>query len=157
MPPAPAPGASGGGLPGGGGDAGSGGGDGGQSGTPGAAFTASLSGASIQARRRVVRRGVGVRFQVDRGATCVLELVVSGRDARRLRLASGKRARKPVRIARGRASTATSGSKAVTLKLSPRARRALKRSRARIVVVVQGTATDGAGATATLRRAVMLR
>ena len=104
-----------------------------------------------------MQRGVGVRCQVDRSATCVLELVVSGRDARRLRLAKGKRARKPVRIARGRATTAASGSKALTLKLTPRARRALKRSRKRIVVIVQGTATDTTGAKATLRRAVMLR
>ena len=159
--PAITPPGPGGGQPGGG-DAG-GGGDGGGpgAGAPGGdtptAFTASLSGSSIQALRSVVRRGVGVTCKVDRGATCVLELVVSGRDARRLRLAKGKRARKPVRIARGRASTATPGSKAVTLKLTPRARRALKRSRKRIVVVVQGTATDTAGATATLKRAVMLR
>ena len=113
----------GGGSDGGGGGGSDGSGDGGGSGGPGGssgtAFTASLGGASIQALKRVVRRGVGVSCQVDRSATCVLELVVSGRDARRLRLAKGKRARKPVRIARGRATTAASGSKAVTLKLIP--------------------------------------
>lgn len=146
------------GGPVGGPDSGPGAGPGGGSGSgPGAAFTASLSGASIQALKRVVRRGVGVSCQVDRSATCVLELVVSGRDARRLRLAKGARARKPVRIARGRATAEASGSHAVTLKLTPRARRALKRSRKRIVVVVQGTATDASGAKASLKRAVMLR
>ena len=141
----------GGGAPGGGDTGGSPGG------SPGTAFTASLSGASIQALKRAVRRGVGVSCQVDRSATCVLELVMSGKDARRLRLAKGKRARKPVRIARGRATATASGIHAVTLKLTPRARRALKRSRKRVVVIIQGTATDTTGATATLRRAVMLR
>lgn len=160
VPPSGGNGGNGGGNGGsGGGNGGNGGNDGGggPGGSPGTAFTASLSGASIQALKRAVRRGVGVRCEVDRSATCILELVVSGRDARRLKLAKGKRARRPVRIARGRATTAASGSKAVTLKLSPRARRALKRSRKRIVVIVQGTATDASGATATLKRAVMLR
>jgi subtilisin-like proprotein convertase family protein/PKD repeat protein len=139
---------------------GSGSGDGAGAGGPGdpatGSFTASLSGASIQALRRAIQRGVGVRCHVDRKATCSLELVVQARDARRLKLAHGKRARRPVRIARGRAASAASGSQAVTLKLTPKARKALRRAR-RIVVIVQGTATDGAGGTASLRRAVMLR
>ncbi len=157
-PASPPPGGGGSGPGGGGGGDGSGGGPGdGPGGSPGVAFTASLTGASIQARKNVVKRGLGVRCKVDRSATCVVELVLSGKDARRLRLAKGKKARKPVRIARGRATTAASGSKAVPLKLTPRARRALKRSRKRIVVIVQGTATDATGAKATLRRAVMLR
>ncbi len=148
-------------MRGGGAGAGSGGsaggdGAGGTGGPAGASFTASLSGASIQALRRAIQRGVGVRCHVDRKATCVLELVVTGRDAKRLKLARGKRARKPVRIARGRASATAPGSQAVTLKLTPKARKALRRAR-RIVVVVQGTATDGQGGTAVLKRAVMLR
>ena len=93
---------------------------------------------------------------MDRKATCSLELFVQARDAKRLKLARGKRAKRPVRIARGHAASAASGSEAVTLKLTPKARKALRRAR-RIVVIVQGTATDGAGGTASLRRAVMLR
>ena len=141
---------------GGGSGAGSGGGAGDGAGTPGTSFTASLSGASIQALRRAIQRGVGVRCHVDRKATCELELIVQSRDAKRLKLARGKRAKRPVRIARGRAASAASGSQAVTLKLTRKARKALRRAH-RIVVIVQGTATDGDGGKATLRRAVMLR
>lgn len=142
----------GGGSGGSGGDGGApGGGDG--SGT-GGAFTASLSGASIQKLKQVLRRGVGIGCTVDRSATCVLEIVISARDARKLRLARGKRS---VRIARGRKSAAASGTHKVTLKLTPKARRALKRSKRRVVVVVRGTATDSTGAKATLKRAVQLR
>ena len=69
------------------------------------AFTASLSGASIQALQARVQRGVGVRCQVDRSATCVARTRRQRHATRsRLRLAKGKRARKPVRIARGRAT-----------------------------------------------------
>ena len=155
-------GAGGGSGAGGGAGAGAGGGSGSGDGAGGGtapgtgSFTASLSGASIQALRRAIQRGVGVRCHVDRKATCSLELFVQARDAKRLKLARGKRAKRPVRIARGRAASAASGSQAVTLKLTPKARKALRRAR-RIVVIVQGTATDGEGAKATLRRAVMLR
>ncbi len=68
---------------------------------------------------------MGVRCNVDRKATCDLELMIRGRDAKRLRLARGKRAKKPVRIAHVRATATGSGSKVVTLKLSSKARRAL--------------------------------
>ncbi len=162
-------GAGAGGGSGPGGDAGGGGagtgavpgaGDGGGAGGTGdpaiKAFTASLSGASIQALRRAIQRGVGVRCHVDRKATCSLELFVQPRDVKRLKLARGKRAKRPVRIARGRMASATSGSKVVTLKLTKKARKALRRAR-RVIVVVQGTAKDGVGGTARLRRAVMLR
>jgi len=151
-------GGSGSGSGGGGGAAGAGpGGGAGGTGDPGiGSFTASLSGASIQALRRAIQRGVGVRCHVDRKATCSLELFVQARDAKRLKLARGKRAKRPVRIARGHTASAASGSQAVTLKLTPKARKALRRAR-RIVVIVQGTATDGVGGTASLRRAVMLR
>lgn len=147
-PPAGPGGGSGSGGPGGGGPGGSDGAGGGK------AFTASLSGSPIQKLKQVLRRGVGVSCTVDRSATCVLELVVSARDARKLRLTRGKRS---VRIARARKSAAASGTHRVTLKLTPKAKRALKRSKRRIVVVVRGTATDAAGAKATLKRAVMLR
>lgn len=153
----PGPGVTAGGT--GSGGAGTGAGSGGAdpgSGAGAGAFTATLGGASIQALRRAIRRGVAVNCAVDRKATCVLEVVVQARDAKRLRLGRGKRAVRGIRIARGRATAAGAGSHAVTLKLSSKARRALRRAR-RIVVVVQGTATDDAGATATLSRAVMLR
>lgn len=144
------------GVPGGGGSGdGPGGGPGGADGAGDVkAFTASLSGASIQKLRLVLRRGVGVSCTVDRSATCVLEIVVSARDARKLRLTRGKRS---VRIARARKSAAASGTHRLTLKLTPRAKRALKRSKRRIVVVVRGTATDASGAKAALKRAVLLR
>ena len=67
-------GAGGGSGSGAGGGAGAGGGSGdgagGTGGPAGASFTASLSGASIQALRRAIQRGVGVRCHVDRKATC---------------------------------------------------------------------------------------
>ncbi len=155
-PPTP-PGTGGAGAGAGGNGSGAGGtGDDGSGPAPGASFTASLSGASIQTLRRVIRKGVGVRCHVDRKATCRLEIIVRARDAKRLRLAKGKKAKRPVRIARGRASAAGSGSKAVTLKLSAKARKVLRRAR-RVVVIVQGTATDGDGGKATLSRAIMLR
>jgi hypothetical protein len=94
--------------------------------------------------------------QVDRKATCAIEVVVMPRDAKRLRLASGRKAKKPVRIAKARRSTAGSAKAAMKLKLSAKAKKALRRSKS-VVLVVRGTATDASGTRVTLRRAVMLR
>ncbi len=125
-------------------------------GSKSAVFSASLLGAPVQKLKAALKRGVGVVCQVDRKATCAIEVVVMPRDAKRLKLAKGKKAKKPVRIAAAKRSTAGSGKAALKLKLSKKAKKALKRSKT-VVLVVRGSATDASGTRVTLRRAVMLR
>ncbi len=122
-----------------------------------ATFKASLLGKSIQKIKAALKKGVGVVCQADRKATCAVEIMVLPKDVKRLHLAKGKKAKKPVRIAKGKAATKGSGSKAVSLKLSKAAKKALKKAK-KLTVVVQGTATDPAtGAKIKLKRAVQLR
>lgn len=144
--------------------AGGGAGTGGPADGPGAGngskrltFKASLLGAPIQRLRRALARGVGVVCKVDRTATCSVEVVVLPRDAKRLGLATGRKARKPVRVGRARVVTSGSGRTSLKLELSRRARRALRRARRSVVLVVRGTATDGSGTKVLLKRAVLIR
>ena len=145
---------------------GSGGGQGGGSGsggtgdTGGKIFVASLLGKPIQKIKAALKSGVGVICQVDRKATCAVQIVVLPKDVKRLKLAKGKKAKKPLKIASAKAVTAGKGSKSMKLKLSKAAKRALKKlsKTKRLTVIVQGTATDPAtGKKVALKRAIMLR
>jgi subtilisin family serine protease len=88
-------------------------------------------------------------------ATVRFELRLDGRTAKRLHLS--KRASAAVRIATGRATLTTAGTKAGKLRLTRAAKRALARARS-VRVTVRATATDAAGnartrtATVTLTR-----
>jgi subtilisin family serine protease len=74
-------------------------------------------------------------------ATVRLELRLDGRRARRLHLTTGSAA---VRIATGGATLAKAGTRAVTLRLTSRAKRALARVRT-VKATLRTTATDAAG------------
>ncbi len=131
------------------------GGANGGGGSTSATFKASLLGAPIQKLKAALKKGVGVTCQVNRKATCAIEVVVLAKDAKRLKLARGKKAKKPVRVAKATVVTKGSGKKAVTLKLSKAAKKALKRGKG-VVLVVRGTAT-ASGTKVSLKRSVMLR
>jgi len=126
-------------------------------GTKSTIFTASLLGKSIQKIKAALKSGVGVVCQVDRQATCAVEIRVLPKDVKRLHLATGKKAKKSMRIASAKAATKGSGSKALSLKFTKAAKKALKKAK-KITLVVQGTATDPiTGSKVTLKRAVQLR
>ena len=137
--------------------AGNGAGADGKGGSKSATFTASLLGKSIQKIKAALKSGVGVVCQVDRQATCAVEIVVLPKDVKRLHLAKGKKAKKSMRIASAKAATKGSGNKALSLKLTKAAKKALKKTK-KITLLVQGTATDPVtGSKVTLKRAVQLR
>ncbi|MCD6726022.1 MAG: PKD domain-containing protein [Solirubrobacteraceae bacterium] len=141
-----------GGTPGGAGGAGSSPGGGAGS----AAFSASLLGTPIQPLRTALRRGVSVSCRASAGTTCSLEVLVGARDARRLRLTRGAKARRPVRVARAKIRLSGAGTAVRRLRLTGKARRALRRARG-VVLVVRGSATGPGGRRVTLSRAVLLR
>ena len=132
------------------------GGAGGGAASKSATFSASLLGSPVQKLKAALKKGVGVVCQVDRKATCAIEVVVMPKDVKRLKLAKGKKAKKPVRIAKAKKATKGSGKAKFTLKISKKAKKALKRGK-NVVLVVRGTATDATGAKVTLKRAVLLR
>lgn len=132
------------------------GGSGGGTGSKSATFSASLLGSPVQKLKAALKKGVGVVCQVDRKATCAIEIVVMPKDVKRLKLAKGKKAKKPVRIAKASKATKGSGKTSFKLRISPKAKKALKRGKS-VVLVVRGTATDTTGAKITLKRAVLLR
>ncbi len=135
---------------------GSGGSKGGKGGSTSLTFQASLLGASIQKIKTALKKGLGVACQVDRKATCKIEVVVMPKDVKRLKLAKGKKAKKAFRIATAKGSTKASGKKSFKIKLSKKAKKALKKTK-KLVVVVRGTATDASGTKVSLKRAVLLR
>lgn len=137
----------------GGGSAGTGGGGGG-GGTNG--FAASLSGASIQKLRSVVRKGVKVSARANRSARGTLALMVGARDGKRLRLAKGRKARRPVKIGSVRVVVRGGRTVKASLRLSRKAKRALRRAR-RLRVTITGTLSDGHGGKVRVSRVVLLR
>jgi chitodextrinase len=143
-----------GGTAGGGTGGTAGGGTGGTTGSAGTTFSASLSGTVIQRVRSVSRRGLALRFRANRSATCTVSVQLSARTARRLGLV--RRAKRPVRIGTARVRVRNSGSVRVALKLTPRARKALRRVRS-LRLVVRGSAVGPNGKRVRLARVVLLR
>jgi tripartite motif-containing protein 71 len=108
------------------------------SGTPAAARIA-LSGRRVQRVRRVRRRGVALHIATNEPAKVSLSARLSKRDARRLGLRSA-------RVGRVSLDLSAAGKRALNLRLSARARRALLRIGARkLRVVVRAGAIDRAG------------
>ena len=96
-----------------------------------------------------------LRCQADRSVTCALRAVVGAKDAKRLHLVKGKRARTfkvGVRTVRTKGKRAS----ATAFRL-PKALARLVAGGRRAVVVVSGTATDARGRKVTLKRSVTLK
>ena len=138
---------------GGGSDA-DGGGGGGPSGSGG--LVASLDGRAVQKLRKVLKGGVALSCRADRAVTCALTLQISPTDARRLRLKLPKGKRRPVTVGSAKVSLSKAGVAAVTVKISRRFARKLRRGR-RLRLMARGTARDAAGHTVAITRAVLLR
>lgn len=102
--------------------------------------------------KRALRRGVGVRTAIDEPSTVRVELRLPGAVAKRLRLSRGA----SVVVGRATATLAAGATATVVVKLSPRARRALRRLRG-VQVGVLVTATDAAGNAALAARWLSLR
>jgi subtilisin-like proprotein convertase family protein len=141
-------GAAGGGAAGGGGGA-AGGGD-----TPEATISASLAGSAIQKLKLVKSKGLGLKCSADRAAKCSITVTLRATDARKLKLSKSKK--KDFVLGRASAKLKKAGSAKLTVRLTKKVLAKLGKVK-KITVLVSGTAVDGAGHKATLRRAVLLR
>jgi hypothetical protein len=155
-PPATAPGAT---APGtgktgtgtgtGGGGTGTGGGDS----SDRASLAASLTGTAIQPLKTALKSGVRIGCQADRAAACSVTAIVQPADAKRLKLARGKKAY-TVGTAQVDAARAKDGT--IVIRLPAKLRKALKRKQS-VLIVVRGKATDATGHSVELARAILLR
>jgi hypothetical protein len=84
---------------------------------------------------------------------CTLSATIDGRTAKKLHLA---RKRKAAKVGRAVVQVTAGGSRHFVLKLSKKARKALKRAK-RVRVLVKGTAVDADGHAVKLSRVVLLR
>jgi hypothetical protein len=112
-------------------------------------------------RGRVVSKsGLWVNLLADRPASFDLSLSVSAADARRLKLVRGrhKRGASSPLVAVGSASArlTAAGQKPFNLTISPRLRRALRRMRSTVQLMVVGTASDAASHHTSLARVFAL-
>jgi YD repeat-containing protein len=144
-------GTTGGGTTGGGDTSGGSTTGGGAAGTP---ISASLGGSAVQKAKTVLKKGLALTCRADRASTCTVTATLSATDARRLKLASNKTT-KPVVIGSARVTITKAGTKALTLKLSSKARSALKRSK-KVRVTLTGVVTAGADR-ASVGRAVVVK
>jgi hypothetical protein len=111
--------------------------------------------AARQALASVLGGGVRLVVQVDEPATLTVRATVDARSARRLGLA--RRAKKPVLVGRATRSVAA-GRTVVRVKLSRKARRALRKQRRRATTLrLTATVTDGAGNRRALPARVLVR
>lgn len=128
---------------------------GGDAGEGPAGLAATLGGPPLQRLRAVARSGLRLSCRANFDGRCVLDAFVRKADARRLGV--NRRARRDVRI--GRASAVLTGDRPATvrLRLSAAARRAARRSRRGLRVVVRGFARDGSSRRVALSRVVLVR
>jgi hypothetical protein len=89
----------------------------------------------------------------DRAIRCTLTATIDGGTAKKLRLA---RTRKAAKVGSVVLDVPAGGNGRFVLKLSKKARKALKRAK-RVRLLVKGTAVDSDGHTVTLTRVVLLR
>jgi DNA-binding beta-propeller fold protein YncE len=98
-----------------------------------------LSGRVLQRARRVRRRGLALRITTDEPAKVSFRAALSSRQARSIGLRSAS-------IGRGSVELGTAGTRAVSLRLSARARRVLLRIGTRkLRIVVRASAVDRGG------------
>jgi YD repeat-containing protein len=134
------------------GGSGSGAGDGT---APPARLQATLAGSPLQRLAGVLRRGLDVACRTDRAATCRVRAELRSTDARRLGLRSA--AGRAVLLGRLTVTLRAAGTRRARLRLTPAARRALRRA-TRVSLVVRGTATSaGSGGGATVARTFLVR
>ena len=140
----------------GGSKGGAGGSGGGSSGgdASGATLDAGLEGASIQTLKLVTKKGLGLRCNADRAATCTVSASLQAADARRLGLSKSKT--KPYVLGKATVKLKKAGAAVVTVRLARRALSRLKRA-PRVTVLVTGKAVDGGGGQVALRRAILIR
>jgi DNA-binding beta-propeller fold protein YncE len=108
-----------------------------------------LGGSTLQRSRRVSRRGLALRIATSERAEVALRAVVSKRDMRRLHLRTAS-------IARATTDLSADGTRALRLRLTASARRALLRTRT-VRIVVRATAADPAGNRSSASFAVKVR
>jgi PKD repeat protein len=151
------------GTPGASGGSGGSGGTGGMGGTSGGGsaggagaggLDADLDGAAIQTLKLVTRKGLGLRCNADRAATCTVSATLAPADARRLGLSRSRT--RPYVIGHATVKLKKAGAAVVTVRLARRALARLKRA-PRVTVLVTGQAVDGAGRQVALRRAILVR
>jgi YD repeat-containing protein len=116
-------------------------------------FSAGLGGAPIQAMKLAARRGLTMTCSSDRALRCSVSASIDSRTARKLRLARKRRA---AIVGRAVVNVPSGGEGRFVLKLSRKARRALRRAK-RVRLLVKGTAIDADGHVVTLARTVLLR
>jgi hypothetical protein len=135
---------------------GAGGGAGGGTRPGGGRLVVRLGGRARQLGRKVAKGGLRLTASGNRVASGRLTAYVSERDARRLKLSRRPRGALRIgsallRVRPGRAAT-------LSVRLSARARKALKRvGRAGVRVTVRGTVRDGARRTVRVSRSVLVR
>jgi YD repeat-containing protein len=139
---------------GGSGGAGGNGGNGGNGATtPLGDFSAGLGGAPIQAIKLARRKGLTMTCTSDRAIRCTLTATIDASTAKKLHLA-GKR--KAATVGGGVVDVVAGGDGRFVLKLTAKARKALKRAK-RVRLLIKGTAVDGDGHSVSLTRVVLLR
>ena len=144
-----------GGAPGAGGPAGGQAAGGGGAGAPTASgLAASLAGSSIQALKLVTNKGLSLRCSADRAAQCSVIATLNAAQARRLGLSRSRK--KAFVLGCASVGLKKAGAATITVRVSKRVLAELRRV-SRVTVVVTGTAVDGGGGRATLRRVVLLR
>jgi subtilisin-like proprotein convertase family protein len=114
-------------------------------------FGAWLGGAAIQRTRLVLARGVLLSCRSEVAARCSLTVTVAAADAKRLRLG-----RRRVVVARGALAVPQGQSARSRIKLSARARRALRGAN-RVRLLARATVRAGDGREVELSRVVLLR
>ena len=102
----------------------------------------------------MTRKGLGLRCNADRAATCTVSAALQAADARRLGLSRSRT--RPYVLGRATVRLKKAGAAVVTVRLARRALTRLKRA-ARVTVLVTGEAVDQDGRRASLRRAILLR
>jgi hypothetical protein len=98
-------------------------------------------------------RGLTLTCTSDRAMHCTVSATIDGQTAKKLRLA---RTRKAATVGSVVVDFAAGQDGRFVLKLTAKARKALKRTK-RVRVLLKGTAVDAQGNTVTLARVVLLR
>lgn len=120
------------------------------------AFAVGLRGAAIQRLRAVLSRGVALSATANRPAKGTLSVLVSARDAKRLRL-PGRRGKRPVVIGTARLSLRAGRATKPRIKLKPAVARALKRARPSSLRVTIRGSLSSSDSRVSLVRVVLLR
>lgn len=117
---------------------------------------AAITGTSVRRANVVARHGLWIGVLADRAATFTLTVSMRAVDARRLRLA-GRRARGLVHVGSAVARLQTAGQRPLDIRLASAVRSRLRRLRARVRLVVTGTAVDVTNHTAAVSRSFAIR